>query len=150
MDTQALQIFAEQLCKRLDLNPGYLIPGLRGPLAGAGRGKPSAGKYRPLAGGSKTRRSTSGLIPTIARRGLAAVVGFVLPLKADSEKGISWQSSRWPLKHERLYLLPGDSPMGLRLPLNSLPWVAARGFRSGIAARSVFRVQTAGRFSARQ
>ena len=52
--------------------------------------------------------------------------GFVLPLKAapagsDERK---WVSSRWPLRREHLYLIPGDSPIGFRLPLESLPWVA--------------------------
>ncbi|MFX7898778.1 transglutaminase family protein, partial [Acinetobacter baumannii] len=31
----------------------------------------------------------------------------------------------WFFRDERLYLFPGDSPMGWRLPLDSLPWVAA-------------------------
>ena len=54
-------------------------------------------------------------------RGLAEVAGYVLPVRHGEERG--WMSSRWPLRRERLYLAPGDSPMGFRLPLGSLPWV---------------------------
>jgi uncharacterized protein (DUF2126 family) len=58
--------------------------------------------------------------------GLDRPAGFVLPLKAGTEKrdgtgGVVWESSPWPLKRERLYAVPGDSPLGLRLPLKSLP-----------------------------
>ncbi|WP_186149386.1 transglutaminase family protein, partial [Burkholderia gladioli] len=31
-------------------------------------------------------------------------------------------------RDERMYLIPGDSPMGYRLPLDSLPWVSATDF----------------------
>ncbi|HTS22215.1 MAG TPA: transglutaminase family protein [Casimicrobiaceae bacterium] len=51
--------------------------------------------------------------------------GYVLPLKAaDEHRGALarvWESSPWPLRRERLYAIAGDSPLGLRLPLQSLP-----------------------------
>lgn len=53
------------------------------------------------------------------QRGLGAVVGYVLPLQHGS-----WKSGPWPLRGDHMFLLPGDSPAGLRLPLDSLPWVA--------------------------
>ena len=58
--------------------------------------------------------------------GLDRPAGFVLPLKAASptreQRGAPvWESSPWPLRRERLYAVEGDSPLGLRLPLSSLP-----------------------------
>ncbi len=35
-----------------------------------------------------------------------------------------WLSGEWPLRRKNVFLMPGDSPAGLRLPLDSLPWVA--------------------------
>jgi uncharacterized protein (DUF2126 family)/transglutaminase-like putative cysteine protease len=57
--------------------------------------------------------------------GLAAIVGYTLPLRrVETPSGRVWQSGKWFLRRERMYLIPGDSPMGYRLPLDSLPWVA--------------------------
>ncbi|HEY0676362.1 MAG TPA: transglutaminase family protein, partial [Immundisolibacter sp.] len=58
-------------------------------------------------------------------RGLGEPAGFVLPLHWDYRHG-GWRSGPWPLRRQRLYLVPGDSPLGLRLPLDSLPWEAER------------------------
>lgn len=59
----------------------------------------------------------------LLNQGLGDVVGYVLPLKPDETKNAGeWLTSKWPLRREHLYLLGGDSPMGLRLPLASLPW----------------------------
>ncbi len=44
--------------------------------------------------------------------------GFVLPLRKEEGR---WQSSDWPLRSRHLFLVPGDSAIGNRLPLNSLP-----------------------------
>jgi uncharacterized protein (DUF2126 family)/transglutaminase-like putative cysteine protease len=58
-------------------------------------------------------------------QGLDKTVGYVLPLQAgEVAGGPRWRTGPWFLRDERMYLVPGDSPMGLRLPLDSLPWVS--------------------------
>ncbi|TAG45554.1 MAG: transglutaminase family protein [Betaproteobacteria bacterium] len=60
-------------------------------------------------------------------QGLTHVVGHVLPLSSASSVGLTgsqWQTGPWFLRDERMYLIPGDSPMGYRLPLDSLPWTS--------------------------
>lgn len=59
----------------------------------------------------------------VFEKGIGAVTGYVLPL----QKG-SWKSGPWHLRSDSLFLIPGDSPMGLRLPLDSLPWVTAKDY----------------------
>jgi uncharacterized protein (DUF2126 family)/transglutaminase-like putative cysteine protease len=55
----------------------------------------------------------------VFEQGLKRVVGYALPLR----RGFSgWESGPWFLRREHLFLIPGDSPIGFRLPLDSLPW----------------------------
>jgi len=58
--------------------------------------------------------------------GLAAVTGYALPLSRGP--GERWTSGPWFFRDERMYLIPGDSPMGYRLPLDSLPWATAADY----------------------
>jgi uncharacterized protein (DUF2126 family)/transglutaminase-like putative cysteine protease len=59
-------------------------------------------------------------------KGLDSVVGHTLPvLRANWLPDQPWKSTIWQLRTERLMLIPGDSPMGYRLPLESLPWASA-------------------------
>jgi uncharacterized protein (DUF2126 family) len=62
----------------------------------------------------------SRLVRTLAR-GLDTPAGFVLPLRAAPTGSAAWETSPWPLRREQLFLLPGDSPLGYRLPLGALP-----------------------------
>jgi uncharacterized protein (DUF2126 family)/transglutaminase-like putative cysteine protease len=62
---------------------------------------------------------------------LDAVIGYMLPLEpanADADapalEGPGWKTGPWFLRDDRLYLIPGDSPMGYRLPLDSQPWAS--------------------------
>jgi uncharacterized protein (DUF2126 family)/transglutaminase-like putative cysteine protease len=57
-------------------------------------------------------------------QGLASTVGSVLPLRRVIDDGVRrWQSGKWFFRSGEMFLIPGDSPIGLRLPLDALPWV---------------------------
>ena len=59
----------------------------------------------------------------VFEQGLDHVVGHVLPV-ARTPDDSRWQTGPWFLRSERCYLIPGDSPIGYRLPLDSQAWTA--------------------------
>ena len=78
--------------------------------------------------GDLDRRRLARLI----ERGFSVPTGMVLPLARNTGWPIAektWQSTLWPMKRERITLIPGDSPMGLRLPLADLPELAEKADR---------------------
>ena len=68
----------------------------------------------------------------VFEQGLGKVAGHVLPIQRSGQDGAArqgrsaarWLSGPWFLRAERCYLIPGDSPIGLRLPLDSQPWAS--------------------------
>ena len=64
---------------------------------------------------------------------LGSEIGYLLPIQINPHYNTNttaprWLSSPWFMREERLYLIPGDSPMGYRLPLDSLPWVKTEDY----------------------
>jgi uncharacterized protein (DUF2126 family)/transglutaminase-like putative cysteine protease len=122
-DIENASAFAQKLAERLGIDSARIVPG-----------------YEDVAHYlMKEERLPENVDPTDSRladplerarlakvffQGLGAVVGFALPLKwrGDATDGY-WTSSKWSFRGNTMYLLPGDSPMGFRLPLASLPWV---------------------------
>jgi uncharacterized protein (DUF2126 family) len=68
-------------------------------------------------------------------RGLATSAGSVLPLRRIHRDGARrWQSGKWFFRPGAMFLIPGDAPVGFRLPLESLPWADPERIEHGVYA----------------
>ncbi|MGL3607058.1 DUF2126 domain-containing protein [Rhizobium sp. G187] len=64
-------------------------------------------------------------IAKVFERGLTTPTGFILPVQAWNAKagGRRWVSEKWRTRRGKIFLIPGDSPIGFRMPLGTLPYV---------------------------
>ena len=65
-----------------------------------------------------------GRLAQVFEQGLGQPIGYVLPLRPITTRSgePGWTSQPWFLASKQMFLVPGDSSMGYRLPLESLPW----------------------------
>ena len=121
------EAFARGLAEELCLGDATLIPAFEDPIhslweeAMLPEGPPPSSELDPtdpdLAAEAGRRRLTQRLDREAGRPR-----GWVLPLHQRTPDGAKWRTSRWVTRRSHLFLLPGDSPMGYRLPIASLGW----------------------------
>lgn len=124
-DHEDARRFAEALSQRLVIGPEYVIEAYEDPLTYVLKERqlpynvdPRDSKLDDPEERDRMRRVFS--------RGLGQPTGFVLPVQRGwGKSGPEWQTGLWMLRARHLFLIPGDSPVGLRLPLQSLPWEPA-------------------------
>ena len=118
------QRFAQTLARRLGIDPGYANAAFEDPLYYLQCERQLPINVDPVENHLEDPLERE-RIRRVFDRGLNNPVGYVLPVQRGwARSGPEWQTGLWMLRGQHLYLVPGDSPLGLRLPLPSLPWVA--------------------------
>ena len=116
------QRFTERVAARLGLAADYVQPTFEDPaerMLKEGELAANIDPSNPNIGDPHERAR----IMRAFERHPSEPAGYVLPVQhwtAQAKPG--WISERWRLRRGRLFLLPGDSPIGFRLPLKSLPY----------------------------
>jgi uncharacterized protein (DUF2126 family)/transglutaminase-like putative cysteine protease len=116
------QAMIQAIAQKLGLDTSYVIPAFEDFWHHLAQERQLAANVTP----SDSKLDDPEIRARLARvfeRGLSQAVGYVLPV----EKGTTrWLSEHWTTRSGHLFLIPGDSSIGFRLPLNSLPHVPAQ------------------------
>jgi uncharacterized protein (DUF2126 family) len=117
--------FSEELARRLAVGPEYLVTAYEDPLEYIHNERNLPLNVDPVNNKLDDPEERE-RIRRVFAHGLGRPVGFVLPLQRGFGKdGAEWQTGLWMLRSGHLFLVPGDSPVGFRLPLQRLPWEPA-------------------------
>jgi uncharacterized protein (DUF2126 family) len=116
--------FTEGMAKRLGLAPELVQPAFEDPadrMLKEGQIPANIDPSNPQIDDLNERAR----IMRAFERHLGKPAGYVLPVQRwAGQAAPSWVSEIWQTRRGRLFLAPGDSPIGLRLPLSSLPYLA--------------------------
>jgi uncharacterized protein (DUF2126 family)/transglutaminase-like putative cysteine protease len=113
----------EGIARRLDINPGYAMPAYEDPLHYLAKEQALPNNVDPFDSKLDEPEERARLAG-VFRRGLMKPTGMVMPVQRWNDRDRRrWRSERWATRAGRLMLVPGDSPVGFRLPLGSLPWL---------------------------
>ncbi|MFO7767319.1 MAG: transglutaminase family protein [Pelovirga sp.] len=118
----AAERFALQVAERIGVKDHYLVPGYEDPLYWLWKEGTTPVNLDPEVADLKDSMERRTLAKVLTH-GLDQPVGYALPLRWETHEN-RWISADWDFRREQMYLIPGDSAMGMRLPLDSLPWVA--------------------------
>lgn len=120
--TEDAEDFMEGTAVRLGLDSGYIIPAYEDTAYWLLREAELPVNVDP-ADSKLSNPEERARMARVFDQGLRAPRGFVLPVQRWNAPP-RWRSERWQLRRNHLFLMPGDSPLGLRLPLDSLGYVA--------------------------
>jgi len=122
------EVFIKTLAEKLGVDPDFALPTYEDPIHYLLKEHALPVNVDPLdsrlADAEERTRLTR-----VFRNGLGASIGMVLPLQPwQAQDKHRWLTGAWPTRDGLLIAIPGDSPMGFRLPLESLPWISEQDY----------------------
>jgi uncharacterized protein (DUF2126 family)/transglutaminase-like putative cysteine protease len=129
------------IAERLGIETSCVLPAFEDPVTWLVKEGNLPENTDPLDPKIEDAEERSRMIRTFSR-GLTKPAGYVLPVQrwnaqASGETRGRWKSEQWALRRGKLFLVPGDSPVGYRLPLSSLPWVPPSSYPYIVAQDSL-------------
>jgi uncharacterized protein (DUF2126 family)/transglutaminase-like putative cysteine protease len=121
VSVQTAQRLLALVATRLGITPANILPAYEDAFYYLWRERRLPANVDPLASNLEDAQERARLA-RLFEHGLERAVGYVMPV-GRNPAGTHWHTGPWFLRDERCYLIPGDSPLGYRLPLDSLPWV---------------------------
>ena len=120
---------ATRIARELGVDPKHLLPAYEDAFYYTWKERRLPTNVTPEKSNLKDKLERD-RIARIFQKGLGEIAGYALPIKRAENGGqAGWISSAWFLRDDdTLWLIPGDSAMGLRLPLDSIPWIAEKDY----------------------
>ncbi|SDK98173.1 Uncharacterized conserved protein, DUF2126 family [Catalinimonas alkaloidigena] len=119
--THDAERFMQELARHLGVSAAYALPAYEDPVYWLLKESEVPVNLDPLDVDLSDPVERRKLAENLAH-GLNQPVGYVLPLTWSYDFQ-TWASGRWQFRRKHLLLIPGNSPVGLRLPLESLAYV---------------------------
>ncbi|MBN2163035.1 MAG: transglutaminase family protein [Pontiellaceae bacterium] len=118
------RLLTEEITRQLNVPDRYIAPAFEDPIRFSLREEDLPLNIDPFDCKLDDAREREKLL-RLFRQGLENPIGYVLPIQRRiyDKDGPTWHSGLWMLRSKHLFVIPGDSPLGLRLPLERLPWV---------------------------
>jgi uncharacterized protein (DUF2126 family) len=125
----AAESFARNVATQLGVDPNYVMPAYEDPAIWIGKEAELPVNVDPEDPKLADPEARARMARTF-QRGLNNPSGFVLPIQRWNAAASDprWTSELWRLRRQKLFLVPGDSPVGYRLPLGALPNVPAAAY----------------------